>query len=228
MVWTCHVTAEKFGKAWGFASIVITIVVVVFRPKKFSKHLSLRLLTAMRGWSGELLRSFLWQNPTRENKVGVAIRTPLGASDRKSNPNWLETKENALAHVSEKSKGWVGFGQEWIRDLPLPTSTSASWGNLLPQLSGVPWQPKAQVYITHWPTDESKPKRRTETDWPRLTSVLCTCLNQSLQPEGWSALTGLDKITCLSLGKSFTKACGLREVKWEPHPVKPGEVDVGR
>ena len=34
-------TAEKFGKVWGFASIVITVVAVVFRPKKFSLHLSL-------------------------------------------------------------------------------------------------------------------------------------------------------------------------------------------
>lgn len=59
------------------------------------------------------------------------------------------------------------------------------------------------------------PKLRTGTDWSKLTRVTCTCLNQSLQPEGWSVLIGLDGVTCPSLGKSFTKACGLREVKHE-------------
>ena len=146
---------------------------------------------------------------------------------------YKKRKENAFAHISETSKGWVGFGQERIRNLPLPISASASWGNLLSQLTGVHWQPKAHVYITHrpilllllnrfsrvrlcatpwtathqaspsmgfsrqehWsglpfsppmhgPIVEPKPKLRTETDWTQLTWVICTCLNQSLQPEG--------------------------------------------
>ena len=103
----CHILPTEDGvnlpcdcwevwKSLGFCQYCYHRCRCCLQAKEIFPALELRFFfssTAMRGWPWELLLRFLWQNPSRENKVGITIRTLVEASDRKSNPNRLEMKE---------------------------------------------------------------------------------------------------------------------------------------